>query len=109
MDVGNGASLLYWPNLLASEVLCTSFFITNNILVSQVEKQPRLKKIKDLISVGTTFWEEYKHYKGKSKYFKGKTTKRLRQAGTELGQAQLQLELGFKDLPTNYHYISWAQ
>ena len=56
MDVGNGASLLYWPNLLASEVLCTSsFFTTNYILVSQVEKQPRLKKIKDLISVGTTF------------------------------------------------------
>ena len=39
------------------------------------------------------------------------------QAGTELGQAQLQLELGFNLIKvcyltlmiTNYHYISWAE
>ena len=28
--------------------------------------------------VGPAFWEKYKHYKGKSKYFKGKTNKNIK-------------------------------
>ena len=29
--------------------------------------------------VGTAFWEKYKHYRGKSKYFRGETTKKVRE------------------------------
>ena len=28
--------------------------------------------------VGTAFWEKYKHYKGKSKYFRGENNKKVK-------------------------------
>ena len=28
--------------------------------------------------VGTAFWEKYKHYKGKTKYFKGENNKKVK-------------------------------